>query len=193
MDYRFDWRSPSGKLVLDGVLEILAEVGYDGLTVEDVVARAGPAGRALDIPDLDALVSDALGRIDLLAVPEPTGCLRDDLRALVQPWRGARSREEVIIAGVLSAAEWRPALKHAVHRALDQPVAQAIGQVLSRHMGTAAGQERIQTLSWLLRALIVDRLRTGARAAVDLDRLVDFLVAGLEVPSAATGEVTVTT
>lgn len=187
MDYRFDRRSPSGQLVIDAVLDILAEVGYEGLTVEEVVARAGPAGRALDIPDLDALVSNALTRIHLLAIPEPTGCLRDDLRALVQPWRGPRSREEVIIAGVLSAAEWRPALKHAVHRALDQPVAQAIGHVLSRHMANEARTERIQTLSWLIRALILDRLRTGARATVDLDRLVDFLVAGLEVPSPTTG------
>jgi AcrR family transcriptional regulator len=191
VDHRFDWRSPSGQLVLDGVLDILAEVGYDGLTVDEVLTRAGPAGRALDIPDLDALVSTAVSRINLLAIPAPTGCLRDDLRALVQPWRGPRSREEVIIAGVLSAAEWRPALRDAVHRALDQPVARAIGHVLSRYMAVEALAERIQTLSWLLRALIVDRLRTGARAAVDLDRLADFLVAGLEGPGLATGWVTV--
>lgn len=188
MDHRFDWRSPSSQFVLEAVLDILAEVGYDGLTVEEVVARAGPAGRALDIPDLDALVSVALSRVNLLAIPGPTGCLRDDLRALLQPWRDPRTREEVIIAGVLSAAEWRPALQDAVHRALDQPVAQAIGHVLSRYMSDAAMSERIQTLNWLLRALILDRLRTGARAAVDLDRLADFLVDGLGAPSPATDQ-----
>jgi AcrR family transcriptional regulator len=189
VDYSFDWYSPSARLVLEAVLDILAEVGYDGLTAEDVVARAGPAGRALDIPDLDALVSAALSRIQLLRAPEPTGCLREDLRALFRPWRGDRSREEVIIAAVLSAAEWRPSLQEAVHGALDQPVAQAIGHVLSRHMANAALVERLQTLSWLLRGLILDRLRTGARAPVDLDRLVDFLIAGLGLTRSAADSV----
>jgi hypothetical protein len=176
VDHSCDPQSPGSRFVLETVLDILAETGYDGLTAEDVVARAG---RALDIPDLDALVSAALSRIHLLRAPEPTGHLREDLRALLRPWRGPRSREELVIAGVLSAAEWRPALRDAVHRALDEPVAQAIGHVLHRHMSDAAMVERIQTLSWLLRGLILDRLRTGARSAVDLDRLVDFLIAGL--------------
>ena len=98
---------------------------------------------------------------------------------MLRPWRGDRSREEIIIAAVLSAAEWRPGLQEAVHGALDRPVAQAIGLVLSRHTAHAVMLERIQTLSWILRGLILDRLRTGARSAVDLDRLVDFLIAGL--------------
>jgi AcrR family transcriptional regulator len=189
VDYSFDWQSPSARVVLEAVLDILAEVGYDGLTAKEVVARAGPAGRALEqCGDLDALVSAALSRIQLLRPSEPTGDLREDLRALFRPWRGPRSREEVIIAAVLSAAEWRPALHEAVHGALDQPVAEAIGHVLSRHLSDAAIVERIQELSWVLRGLILDRLlRTGARAAVDLDRLVDFLIAGLggENPTAA--------
>jgi AcrR family transcriptional regulator len=186
VDYGFDRQSPSARLVLEAVLDVLTEVGYDGLTAEEVVARAGPAGRALgELPDLDALVSAALGDIEPVPAPEPTGCLREDLRALLRPWRGPRSREELVLAAVLSAAERRPALHEAVHRALDQPVAQAIGRILSDHLHEAGTAERLQTLIWVLRGLVLDRLRSGARAAVDLDRLVDFLIDGLGVASPA--------
>jgi hypothetical protein len=65
-----------------------------------------------------------------------------------------------------------------VHQALDQSVVQAIGHVLSRRMANGARTHRIQTLNWLIRALTLERLRTGPRAAVDLDRLVDFLALG---------------
>jgi hypothetical protein len=187
--YSFDWQSPSARLVLEAVLDILSEVGYDGLLAEEVVARSGPAGRGLDpFPDLDVLVGAALSRIQLLRAPEPTGSLREDLRALFRPWRGPRGREEVIIAAVLSAAEWRPSLRAAVHAALDRPVAQAVGDILNRHLSNATIATRLQTLNWILRGLILDRLRTGARAAVDLDRLVDFLIAGVGGQGPTSGE-----
>lgn len=186
MDSGFSWASPSAQLVMDAVLDIIAEVGFEGLTGDEVIARAGPAGRALgELPELDALVGAALGRIKVVRAPRPSGCLRDDLRALLRPWRDPRTRDEVIIAAVLSAAERRPILMEAVHDALDRPVSQAIGAVLSRHLSHPVAAERVQTLSWLLRGLILERLRTGARTPIDLERLVDFLVAGLGAPEHA--------
>lgn len=180
VDSGFSWRSPSARLVMDAVLDIITEVGIEGLTSEEVIARAGPAGRALgDLPDLDALVSAALGRIRVMRTPRPCGSLRDDLRALLRPWRGPRTRDEMIIAAVLSAAEHRPVLMEAVHDALDRPVSQAIGAILSRHLSDPLAAQRVQTLSWVLRGLILERLRTGARTPVDLERLIDFLLAGL--------------
>jgi hypothetical protein len=165
---------------MDAVLDVLAEAGFEGLTSDEVISRAGPAGRALgDLPELDALVSAALSRVRVMREPKPSGCLRDDLRALLRPWRGPRTRDEMIIAAVLSAAEHRPVLMEAVHDALDRPVSQAIGAILSRHLSDPVAAERVQTLSWLLRGLILERLRTGARTPVDLERLVEFLVAGL--------------
>jgi hypothetical protein len=182
----FNWRSPSARRVLEAVLDIVAEAGFEGLTGDEVIARAGPAGRALGtLPELDALVSAALDRIQVVRAPQPSGSLREDLRALLRPWRGPRTRDEVIIAAVLSAAERRPILMEAVHEALDSPVSQAIGAVLSRHLSDPVAAQRVQTLSWLLRGLILERLRTGARTPVDLERLVDFLVAGLGVSEEA--------
>ncbi len=180
MDSGFNWRSPSARLVMEAVLDILFEAGFEGLTSEEVIARAGSAGRALgDLADLDALAGAALGHLQLIRAPEPSGCLRTDLRALLRPWRGPRTRNEVIIAAVLSAAERRPVLMEAVHDALDRPVSQAVGAVLSRHLSDPVAAQRVQTLAWLLRGLILERLRTGARTPVDLERLVDFLIDGL--------------
>jgi len=187
VDNGFSWESPSARLVLEAVLNILAEAGYESLTVEEIRFRAGPVGRALgDFPDVDVLVSAALGHIEVLAPPAPTGCLRYDLRALLRPWRGPRTRDEVIIAAVLSAADHRPLLHEAVHRVLDRPVAEAVGAILSRHLSERTVAERLQTLSWVLHGLILKRLRTGPRSAVDLERLIDFLIAGLDAaPRAA--------
>ncbi|MGZ4622221.1 MAG: hypothetical protein ACXVGD_08975 [Blastococcus sp.] len=73
----------------------------------------------------------------------------------------------------------------AVQDALDRPVSQAIGAVLSHHLSDPVAAHRVQTLSWLLRGLILERLRTGARTPVDLERLIDFLIDGLGADQAA--------
>ena len=178
------WESPSSRLVLRAVLDVLAERGYHGLTLEAVALRAGAAAEALDdSADLDELVITALSGVELFGVPPATGSLRGDLRALLSPWRNPRTADEMAVAAVLSAAEWHAPLKDAAKRALDRPLAQALGTLLSRERDVP--QSALQTLNWLLRALALDRLRSGSRSAVDLDALADFLVAGLEHQAAA--------
>ena len=106
--------------------------------------------------------------------------MRDDLRRLLNAWRGGLTRDERVMTAVLSAAEWHPRLRAAVHEALDRPLAQVLGRVLAR--AAADGQvpaRPLLTLNWVLRGLVLDRLRSGPRSAVDLDALVHFLVAGL--------------
>jgi hypothetical protein len=179
----FNWHSPSSRLVLNGVLDTLAELGYDGLTVTEIKARAGAAGSALgDSPDLDSLVIAALGRVELFPPPVATGNLRHDLRELLEPWRTPPSRDERVIAAVLSAAIRRPRLKVAVHEALDRPLTHSVAAVVSR--ASSPGEVPspvIQTLCWVLRGLIIDRLRSAPRSPVDIDLLVEFLMAGLRV------------
>jgi hypothetical protein len=178
------WDSPSSRLVLRAVLEVLAERGYEGVTAEVVAVRAGAAAEALgESPDIDELVVTALSGVELFEAPPATGSLRGDLRALLNPWRNPRTADEMAVAAVLSAAEWHAPLKAAATRALDRPLAQALGTVLTRERDVP--QSALQTLNWLLRGLAMDRLRSGSRSAVDLDALVDFLVAGLEHQAAA--------
>lgn len=178
------WESPSSRLVLRAVLDVLAERGYRGLTVEAVAVRAGAAAEALgESTDVDELVIAALSGVELFGAPHATGSLRGDLRALLNPWRNPRTADEMAVAAVLSAAEWHAPLKTAAMQALDRPLAQTLGTLLMRERNVP--QSALQTLNWLLRGLVLDRLRSGSRSAVDLDALVDFLVAGLEHGAAA--------
>ena len=182
MGDRFSWNSPSSRMVLSAVLEVLTEAGFDGLTVERVRAAAGPAGAALDDDvDIEELVIAALTGMTLFAVPAPTGSLRDDLRALLRPWQAPRTRDEVVVAALIGAAERRPQLRAALLAALDRPLAQVIGEVLTRAVdGHEVPVRNLQALGWVLRALTLDRLRMAeARSAVDIDHLVDVLIDGL--------------
>lgn len=181
----FSWDSPSSRLVLRGVLDVLVEQGYEGLTLAEVRARAGAAGPGLgESTDLDALVLAAVEEVQLFPSPEPTGQLREDLRRLLNPWRRAPSPDERAIAALLSAAVWRPRLKVAVYEALDRPLMHAVAAIVARGaMQNEVPPSLVQTLCWVLRGLMLDRLRSGPRSPVDLDLLVEFLVAGLTAAS----------
>ncbi len=139
MGDRSSWTSPSSRMVLSAVLEVLTEDGFDGLTVERV------------------------------------------MRAFLRPWQAPRTRDEVVVAALIGAAERRPQLRAALLAALDRPLAQVIGEVLTRAVdGHEVPVRNLQTLGWVLRALTLDRLRMAqARSAVDIDHLVDVLIDGL--------------
>ena len=88
--------------ILDATLEVLAERGYDGLTMEAVAARAR-AGKATVYrrwPAKAHLVHDAIVRmaqldVDLAALPD-TGSLRGDIAALTRPDAFGERRVRVI-------------------------------------------------------------------------------------------------
>ena len=161
------------------VLDALADLGHDGTSLDEIRRRAGRTeGSDEHWPAVEDLVAEAVSRVRLFAPPQATGCLRQDLVTLLRPWLGPRTRDERAIAAVLSAAEWCPRLKRATAEALDRPLGQALGAVLGR--AVAADQlprRRVPTISWLLRSLAVDRLRSGTpRTQVDLEQLVDHLI-----------------
>jgi hypothetical protein len=168
-------------MALEAVLDLLADSGYHGLTLDAVRARAGSAGALVEQADLDDLVVIALQRVCLFGAPEPTGSLRGDLEVLLAPWLAGRGRADRIVAGLLSAAEWNSGLRGAVEDCFDRPLARAVGTVLARHCDQQQiSPSDVQTLNWVLRGLALSRLRARhARAQVDLDRLITFLVAGL--------------
>jgi AcrR family transcriptional regulator len=181
MESRFDWSSPACRLVLSAALDALVDVGYAGLTVAEIRARAGAAGAHVEDADLDEIVAIALQQVHVFDVPAPTGDLRADLAALLRPWLSRRRRDDQVVTAVLSAAEWSPRIKDAVLQVFDRPLAQSVGAVLAD--AVASGQvtaSRVHTLNWILRGLALDRMRASApRSPVDIDELVDHLVTGL--------------
>src|SRR4051812_19570536 len=95
--------------ILDAALDVLAETGYDGMTIDMVAARA-KAGKATLYrrwSSKEDLVIDAVARMksgDLnLSSPPDTGTLRGDLVAMVKSptLKNAEHRLKVM-AGIMS-------------------------------------------------------------------------------------------
>ncbi|QFU87674.1 TetR/AcrR family transcriptional regulator [Amycolatopsis sp. YIM 10] len=101
--------------IFAATLELLTELGYDGLTVEGVAARSGVNKTTLYRwwPSKDALLGAALldARVFELSIPD-TGSLRGDLESLLRQVNrlltGAKTG--AIAAAALSAALHRPEL-----------------------------------------------------------------------------------
>jgi AcrR family transcriptional regulator len=76
------------KAILDAAIGLVAEVGYDGMSVEAIAGRAGASKATIyrRWPGKAQLVADAIRRLQPEAAPEPedTGSLRGDLLALTR-------------------------------------------------------------------------------------------------------------
>ena len=105
-----------GAVILEAALDVLAEAGYEGTTVDLVAARAGAARATVyrRWPTKAELVAGALRRlapeqVDLGALPD-TGSLRDDLIASIQPNTEEQARRRTRVVSALQAAAAREPL-----------------------------------------------------------------------------------
>jgi AcrR family transcriptional regulator len=116
------------KEILDAALEILAETGYDGMTIDMVAARA-KAGKATLYrrwPSKNELVIDAVAcmknaNLDPATLPD-TGTLRGDLIAMIRPPSiedGTRKMQ--VMAGLMSMLSRAPELVDAANAAILEP------------------------------------------------------------------------
>ncbi|HEX5406744.1 MAG TPA: TetR/AcrR family transcriptional regulator [Pseudonocardiaceae bacterium] len=119
--------------VFDSVYELLAEVGYDRMTMDAVAARAHVSKATIykTWPEKPELVAEALAH-HFSETPEPpdTGSLRGDLLALMTvACQLGNSLDGEVVAGVMTAAARNPVLartlreymyekKHTVHEAV---------------------------------------------------------------------------
>ncbi|HXR43888.1 MAG TPA: TetR/AcrR family transcriptional regulator [Pseudolysinimonas sp.] len=114
--------------ILDATLEVLAETGYDGMTIDMVAARA-KAGKATVYRRwaskgelvIDAVACMKSADIDFDALPD-TGTLRGDLIAMVKPHSiedGARKLQ--VMAGLASMLSRHPELVDGVRDAVTEP------------------------------------------------------------------------
>ena len=122
-------RDPSrDQEILDAALDVLAETGYDGMTIDMVAARA-KAGKATVYRRWDSkenLVLDAVAcmksnEIDLDALPD-TGTLRGDLVAMIKaPTIRDSERKLKVMAGIVSMLARNPEMAEAARLALVEP------------------------------------------------------------------------
>lgn len=125
--------------LLDATLEVLAEVGYGGMTIDMVAARAG-AGKATIYrrwPSKEQLILDAVARmkskqVDLERLPD-TGALRSDLLALFKPEPVEEGERKLnVMAGLTSMLSAHQGLAEAVNAAIVEPWAAAHRTLMQR-------------------------------------------------------------
>ena len=123
--------------ILHVTLELLAESGYDQLTIDAVAARARCSKATIyrRWPDKAALVVTAVRRHagqPAAAVPD-TGSLRSDLLAALSAMRSSLSGQDAaLILGLLGAMHRDPELANAVRAQVLQAKSEVFGAVIAR-------------------------------------------------------------
>ncbi len=166
--------------ILGAALDVLAETGYDGMTIDMVAARA-KAGKATlyrrwaSKSDLviDAVACMKRDELDPANLPD-TGTLRGDLVALVRPPSIAEGERKMhIVSGLISMISRSPELAEAVRGAFVEPRAAANRILIRRAIerGEIRADVDVETLSMLVPSMAAYRLLLQHGA---LDR--DFLI-----------------
>ena len=179
--------------ILRATLELLAESGYDQLTIDAVAARARCSKATIyrRWPGKAALVSTAVRRHagqSATAVPD-TGSLRSDLQAALQVMRSSLSGQDAaLILGLLSAMHRDPELAGAVREQVLNVKREIFGAVIAR--AAARGQVPATAdgalLAEISSAVLLTRLLVTGEPLDDAftEHLVDaVLLPALERPS----------
>ena len=153
--------------ILEAALDVLAETGYYGMTIDMVASRA-KAGKATIYrrwPSKAELIIDAVAgmRKDDLPASElsDTGTLRGDLVAMLKPHSIEEGdRKFQIMAGVLAMLSQAPELAEAANASIIQPRVQANLVFMQRAIdrGEISPDCDIQTLSLVTPAMIAHRI-----------------------------------
>lgn len=170
--------------ILEAALDVLAETGYDGMTIEMVATRAKAgkatlyrrwASKAELVIDAVALVKSR--SIDFTALPD-TGTLRGDLLAMIKPPSIRESERKLnVMAAIVSMIARSPELASAAHAALIEPHA-ATNRVLferARDRGEIAEDCDIEMLCTIGPALVAYRVLMLRRP---VDR--DFMISSID-------------
>jgi AcrR family transcriptional regulator len=152
--------------ILDAALEVLAEAGYDGMTIDMVAARA-KAGKATMYrrwPSKSELVIDAVAcmknaDIDFDRLPD-TGTLRGDLIAMIKPPSIRDSTTKLkIMAGLVSMLTRNPELADAANTAMVEPRAAATRMFFKRAIerGEISADCNVEMLSLVSASMVAYR------------------------------------
>lgn len=128
--------------VHDAAVDLLREVGYDGLQLPDVAARADVNKTTVyrRWPTKAALVGDLLSALTAVSVPMPdSGTLQGDLELLLAQIAETLRAPEVraVVAGVLAAVDTNDDVRLARNRFWDERFALS-GEIVER--GCARGE-----------------------------------------------------
>lgn len=178
-------------VILDAALEVLAEEGYERMTMDQVAARA-KAGKATMYrrwASKGQLVLDAISRmgqqeVDLGQLPD-TGTIRGDLLALTGPEvSGAGERRLKVMAGLTSMlASDQTGLAEAAHAASTEPWVRVNRILIQRAMdrGEVRVAVDVDTLAQVVPSMAAFRVAIE-RKPIDGDYL-SSLIDGVLLPA----------
>ncbi|MET9490631.1 TetR/AcrR family transcriptional regulator [Nocardia sp. NPDC006630] len=112
--------------------ELLAEVGYDKVTIEAVAARIG-AGKATVYRRWKTkceLMIDAIRAFEWNVAAPDTGALREDLFALAGFFMERNPLRDGVMAGMATAMARDATIRHAVNQVVDQSRHEAFTTIL---------------------------------------------------------------
>jgi len=180
--------------ILAAALEVLAETGYDGMTIDMVAARA-QAGKATLYRRwsskgelvIDAVACMKRGDPGHSQLPD-TGTLRGDLLAMIRPHSIADGEKKLqIMAGLMSMLSRAPELAEAANAAIVEPRAAANRILMHRAVdrGEISADCDIDTLSLITPSMAAYRALI-LRKPVDREFLVS-LIDGVLLPAVGLG------
>jgi AcrR family transcriptional regulator len=129
--------SRADEAILAAALDLLAEVGPTGLSVEEVAARAGVSKATIyrRWPTKDDLVAAALGALSRILPDEsPDGPVRDAVIQVVRSWWRSHSETPggVVFQRVLAHAKSNPAMFASFYDQVIQPRRDVFRRVIQR-------------------------------------------------------------
>ena len=151
--------------ILQATLDVLAETGYEGMTIDMVAARA-KAGKATLYrrwPTKVHLILAAIAGLDTDFDPArlpDTGALRSDLTAMGNPhWAGASEQRVKILSGLASMLSSTPDLTEVINTALVEPSVAACRHLIQRAVdrGEARPDADIETLAHVIPSMAAYR------------------------------------
>lgn len=183
-------RDPSrADAIREAMLDLVAEQGYERVTIEAVAARAG-AGKATVYRRWEskaALIIDALADLSGPAHLPDTGSLRGDLEQLCDTVTGEDGgRDLAVMQGLASAMSHDAELRTTLERQLIAPRRAAMAEVFARAVARGEmGPERdVDLLTSVIPALMIDRVTAGG---VPTPAFARHIVAELILPAATAG------
>ncbi|GAA2223423.1 TetR/AcrR family transcriptional regulator [Herbiconiux moechotypicola] len=177
--------------ILAAALDVLAEEGYEGMTIDMVAsrARAGKATLYRRWPSKAELVIDAVAcmkRDHLTQSPLPdTGTLRGDLIAMIKPHAVEDAeRKAQIMAGLASVLSRSPELSGVIEQAIVEPRAEVNRTLLRRSIarGEARADCDVETIALISPSMAAYRTLI-LRKPIDREFLVS-LIDGVILPAA---------
>ena len=169
--------------ILDAAIEVLAETGFDGMTIDMVAARA-KAGKATVYrrwASKNELVLDAVACIkkadlETLEIPD-TGTLRGDLIGMIRPPTIQDTEKKLkIMAGLASMLSSAPELADAANAAIVEPRAGINRMLLTRAIerGEISPDIDLQLVSLISPSMVTYRSLL-LRKPVDRDFLISVI------------------